>query len=405
MSAPVVNQTEAEAEVMFGLDRINQPALRVASVVWLGLFVFVAPLLFYFGQRTRTSSSIAQPELTWSTFVDGSYMQKLETWLREDSPLTYQLRGIWSEIRFQLGLLDSQHILIGRDGALYSREILAIGRAQLLVHKERRAPILAAVRQRAEKNGVYVVAVPAPDSVTIYPENVTLPPDVVEQRAGNYALIVEELQAAGIPVVDLRTPLLTFKEQQLCYLRRDTHWTDAGAHGAALVVAMHLVEKVGAERLGPEVQLRADELGILGIGDLLGQLGMRSAPGPFRLTAGPIRTFEVTTDSTLVASLREFEVQREVVYLGPEVPGKAGAKYEALMSMGPVAVCGDSFSNRGFKTHLATSLNRLMDWSFVSEDAVAWETVRKCLDAIEAGKTSAKVVVWEFSERKFSQNL
>lgn len=403
MSNSQPTPTDIEGEALFGLANRDQGLLRGATVVWLFAICFLSPLLFLCGSTVRTQSSIPQPVATWPTFLDGSYMQTLETWLREDSPFTYQLRGIWSEVRYSLGVLDSNPVMIGRDDFLFSRGIVGASRGHVMAGKERRAKILGDLRARAQRLGVEVLVVPAPDTVTIYPEKVRLPKDVVDSRAGCYELILDELRAHGFRAIDLRTPFLAFKAHELMYLRRDTHWTDSGARAAALLVATELLSPAYAERIGPEVSLRGDDQMVLVVGDLLAQLGMRSNPGPRRPMAGPLRSVETTVESTLVASLRENHVAWAVTYLGPEIPGKPGAAYEDVMRTGQIALCGDSYSNRSFKWRLALETKRLVDWTHVGEDAIAWQTLRACLDAIEKGECKAKVVVWEFAERKFSQ--
>lgn len=405
MSTTEISASDAEGLALFGLADRRHPALRIAIVACFFGFCFVAPLLFLCGQTTRTRSSIEQPEFSRATFLDGRYMASLETWLREDSPLTYQMRGIWSEIRFALGVLDSTPVMIGRDGFLYSRGITRLREAHLGVARAKRTKVLAEVRDRAHRLGVDVLVVPVPDTVTIYPEHAPLSPEAAAARAGLYQLVLDEIRAQGLQALDLRTPFLAFKAHELMYLRGDTHWTDSGARAAAVLVAEYLLAPPRRERIGPEVSLRGDDQMVLIAGDLLAQLGMRSNPGPRRPIAGPLRSVEVTVESSLVASRRENHVAWNVVYLGPPVPDEPNATYEQLMCNGSVALCGDSYANRSFKWRLALELKRLLDWTHVGEDAVAWQTISECLDAIEKGQSKAKVIVWEFAERKFCQDL
>ncbi len=405
MTATPGNQTEAEAEAMFGLDRRDQRGLRLTVVVWFALFLVTAPLLFFLGERKRTWSSIPQPEFTWATFLDGAYMQRLETWLREESPFTYQLRGIWAETLFQWGIFDPVHVVIGRDGFFFSRGIVNTSRPQLLARREKRTGILVALRDRAERAGVQILAVPVPDTVTIYPEHLPMPREFVDERAANYGIVLEELAAARIPALDLRTPFLSSKAHELLYLRCDSHWTDLGARAAVRLVAGRLREAPYADLLGPEVQLKTDEQTVLVPGDLLGQMGMRSNRALRRSISGPSRAIEALCDSALPSSMRELQVSGSVVYVGPAVPGSPGASYEELMLAGSIALCGDSYANRSFKWRLAPELQRLVDWSNVGENAVAWQTLDRGLAAVESGTSRAKVIVWEFAERKFSQDL
>lgn len=90
------------------------------------------------------------------------------------------------------------------------------------------------------KQGIRFYVLVAPDSYTIYPENV---PDYLKTRtsASNFDRLKQHLaQHTRIPFIDMRDDLRAAKTTNITYCQTDTHWNDFGS----LIASMGLAERV-----------------------------------------------------------------------------------------------------------------------------------------------------------------
>ncbi len=95
-------------------------------------------------------------------------------------------------------------------------------------------------QQQLAQQGTRLYVLVAPDSYTIYPENV---PDYLKTRqsASNFDRLKHHLaQHTSIPFVDVRERLRAAKAINVTYCQTDTHWNDFGS----LVASMGLAERV-----------------------------------------------------------------------------------------------------------------------------------------------------------------
>lgn len=90
------------------------------------------------------------------------------------------------------------------------------------------------------KQGTRLYVLVAPDSYTIYPENV---PDYLKTRksASNFDQLKEHLaQRTRVSLIDVRDKLRAAKAINVTYCQTDTHWNDFGS----LIASMGLAERV-----------------------------------------------------------------------------------------------------------------------------------------------------------------
>ena len=95
-------------------------------------------------------------------------------------------------------------------------------------------------QQELAKQGTRLYVLVAPDSYTIYPENV---PDYLKTRktASNFDRLKQHLtQHTTVPFVDVRAKLRAAKAINVTYCQTDTHWNDFGS----LIASMGLAERV-----------------------------------------------------------------------------------------------------------------------------------------------------------------
>jgi hypothetical protein len=399
-----VAPTDASApdETWLGPPARDRVPLRASVVVAMFAFLAITPILQFCGVAVRTQSSITAPTFTWPTFWDGRYMTVTEQWLRESSPLTYQMRGIYNESRFVMGLLDSDRVLIGKEGWMFSRGILNSGTERLRSGKAKRMAAIKAIQDRATHLGVQLVAVVAPDKVTVYPEMLPRRSAAMDNREACYGEILDELRVTGIATIDLKTPLIASKSViSSLYRRTDSHWSDSGARVAAVAVSNTLRSAPYADDLGVQVALRLEESYLLGPGDIVGMLGVRMNSSGYRSLDDMLRVKVPNYDSPVLGNLLEVWVnfQAAEIAIPPNNPVQGG--YEKHMTAARIALCGDSFSLRSFRWRLLDQLRQLLDWTYVVANAIPINTVSRCLDDIEKGQSKAKIIVWEFVQRKY----
>lgn len=90
------------------------------------------------------------------------------------------------------------------------------------------------------KQGTRLYVLVAPDSYTIYPENV---PDYLKTRTGasNFDRLKQHMaRHTTIPFVDVRDKLRAAKTINVTYCQTDTHWNDFGS----LIASMGLAERI-----------------------------------------------------------------------------------------------------------------------------------------------------------------
>ncbi|QHV99055.1 alginate O-acetyltransferase AlgX-related protein [Spirosoma endbachense] len=94
---------------------------------------------------------------------------------------------------------------------------------------------LSHFQQQLAKHGTRLYILVAPDSYTIYPEN--LPDYIHENGPSNLDLFKQYLtQHTTVPFIDIRNALRMAKKNHVVYSQTDTHWNDYGSLIASLTV-------------------------------------------------------------------------------------------------------------------------------------------------------------------------
>lgn len=85
------------------------------------------------------------------------------------------------------------------------------------------------LQQKLDNQGIKFLLVIAPNKETVYPE--FLPADISKTGNPTWAdQITRQMANSPVKVLDLRDPLLQFKQQEQVYFKTDTHWNPVGAH-------------------------------------------------------------------------------------------------------------------------------------------------------------------------------
>ena len=130
------------------------------------------------------------------------------------------------------------------------------------------ADLLATMHTLLAARGARLLVASPPNSATIYPDQLPLWARNRGQRT-EYDVLLDDLAARGVPVVDLRPALIAARAQGKVYHMHDTHWTAFGA-----VTAFNAIVEADSRpdwKLDPDRVLGAPET-IVG-GDLARLLG------------------------------------------------------------------------------------------------------------------------------------
>lgn len=94
---------------------------------------------------------------------------------------------------------------------------------------------LANFQKHLAKQNSRLYLVVAPDSYSIYPEN--LPDYLHKNKASNLDLFKKYItENTHVPLIDIRNKLLAAKKKHLVYYQTDTHWNEYGALTASLAI-------------------------------------------------------------------------------------------------------------------------------------------------------------------------
>ncbi|MBL9078511.1 MAG: hypothetical protein JNL08_13460 [Planctomycetes bacterium] len=363
---------------------------------WLGalglLFVALtatAPLGWLLLRPVKTQSSVPPPEWNWATVENGAAMRQLERHVKESSWLTFQVRGVFNETLLELGVLDSDQVVIGNDGWMYYAPTMRWQPELLERTRDRRREVLRAALDLVRLGGAELLLVPVPDTVTIYPEFV--PPGRLDAgRTQLYDVILADAAAVGVPCVDVRAAMRARRAahpDELLYYRRDTHWGLAGQQTAAAAVRDHIHASGWIDRIRPEPDLIV--LGAMPqtwVPGLVSMLGLRAES-----------EFDEAGWSPTVRRLVESAPWTPVHLRGP---GGAHRHLPLEFADATVALCGTSYSET-FGYQLCAALGTVVDRRCVVPGGGSFAGIRKLIAEVVNRRFLPRIVVWEFVERDY----
>lgn len=359
-------------------------SVPLVHVVWHGLLGNAEPLL-------RTRSQLPAPAATAASLADGSWMLAKEKQLREDSPITWWLRSNWNELRYRLGAPESAQVHFGKDEWFYIRESVLPDRAAWDRAAPTRRAFVADVRDLVQRAGAELFVLLVPDKSRVHPEACYPRGELPPEKRGNYAAAIAEIEALGIPTVDLAAVMAAARASDPAtelYYRRDTHWRPAGALAAGRAVAAALEARYG-ERLGPRATMRLrGPLTARLVGDLPANMGIATLELPDPVLGR--RTAPMSLLADRLSEVREYwDVEMETP-AGPRLVDGTDAD-------APVWMLSTSFGEENGVDAIAYWLGRSLRTT-TAYGAVGLEPLRRALPELRNG-TRSKVVIWEIVER------
>lgn len=359
-------------------------SVPVAHAVWHWVLGHDEPML-------RTRSQLPEPPLTVDGVLDGSWMLAKERQLREDTPVTWWLRGTWNEWRYRLGMPGSAQVHFGKDEWFFIAESVHPDRAAFDRAQPARRRFLAEVRDLVRAAGAELIVNVLPDKSRVYAElcypDGVMPP----HKRDNYAAILADLAALDIPAVDLAGAMAAARAADPAtelYYRRDTHWRPQGALVGGRTLAAAIEQRWGA-RLGPRAPMQLTGVtAVRLIGDLPANMGIATVELP-----DPVMEWRTAPLSLLADRLAEV---RE--YYGVEFRRDAGnVAMDGKDPNAEILLIGASFAEENGMNALALFLGRSVR-AYIRRGAAGLLPLREALAELRAG-TKAKVVVWDVVER------
>jgi len=316
--------------------------------------------------------------LDWPSFMVGEPMQQLAHALaKAELPVTAAKmeRGLSWQVSRDLG----PRVREGERNWLFLTDelsphakgpTLAASRAQQVIE----------LRQQLADSDIKLLVVVVPDKSRIaeaHLGNLHRPAafaDRVKQWTG-------QLTQAGVDVFDLSAALATLQRQgEPAFLRTDSHWTEAGAETAAVVVAQRIRALGYLPPSAFHVRLN-DRFTALHPGDLVRLAGLDSLPIGLQPLPELVQQsrFETVRNSGVVSS------------------GNADLFGDAELPS--IALVGTSFSrNSNFAPFLAQKLHRQVG-NFALDGGDFDGAVRAYLRSTAFKQTPPKLLVWEIPER------
>lgn len=390
MSDTVAEPTGEWFDAMPGWARGQRVTLAVLGVLFAAL-VFAAPVTWLLLRPAKTSSSVPPPTWNERTFASGDAMRQLERHLKESSWVTYELRGLFNESLWRLGVLQSARVVAGRDGWMFLAETMRWKPELLARTRERRRAILRQALDATRSVGMHLVVVPMADKSMIYPE--MAPEGALDPgRAALYDEILADLAAVGIVHLDVRRVLSDRKlrqPDQRLFLRRDTHLALDGQLAVAAALRETLVEQGWAEFVGEDPQIvTLEPAARRAVPDLVRMLGLRCEVGD---DGGEL--------SGVVRELMEDKVWRPVF-----VKDDRGLHYlDVEQPRASVALCGTSFSET-LGLQIIGELRTRVDRRCVLPGGGSFGGIRKFVPEVGRAGFAPRILIWEFVARDYQRD-
>ncbi len=212
------------------------------------------------------------PRLTVDGIPNPRVMVEAGDYYADHFALRSQLVDLDTSIKQSLLLTSSiKNVVVGYDGWLYyAGELGDYQRTSVMSDRalNNAARNLAMVQEVLEGDGKRFVVAIAPNKSTLYPAHLPYY-EIAGEGQGNYERLMPLLRQYGVHVVDLRATFGELSEEM--YLKRDSHWTDAGALRAFEAIRAALGRSGNLLGGGQEVTTVAR------VGDLDGMLHPTSA--------------------------------------------------------------------------------------------------------------------------------
>ncbi len=175
-------------------------------------------------------------------FVDGKLLRNLETRYDRELFLRDPAIRLWANAQYLLFGEGLQGVVLGHDGWLFTNQEYLVPN-DLEQSLQAQLARIERVREALAAHHKQLILLPVPMKLDIYAEQARHRPN--PHAVGLYERFTRELAAREVAVVPVRQAFLDQRHGESLFLRRDTHWTPAGARLAARELARQQPALVG----------------------------------------------------------------------------------------------------------------------------------------------------------------
>lgn len=213
-----------------------------------------------------------KPDMTWKTWMDGSFQRDYEKYFNQRQGLRAHLISLHNQIHYQLfnTVADGRGtaLVLGENGFIYERPYIDLYNKSNKHSIESLRSIARQVRflqDELHKIGVAFLLVISPSKVEIYPEHV--PEGLLKpgrkHRFSTYDEFVPILREQGVELIDAKEAFIHWKrtEQYPLFPKTGTHWNYVGAGRVVGLIMESLSRQLGKSFPGLElVNVRCDDV-------------------------------------------------------------------------------------------------------------------------------------------------
>jgi alginate O-acetyltransferase complex protein AlgJ len=339
----------------------------LATPLAIGVFRPDSPELIY-----KEGRRLAPPPAAPGRVADLAALPgEIDAYLKDHFGLRHTLIQLHKDLTKPMLGFGGSEVLIGRDGRMFYLGGEMLRQSAGLILRDQKvqdsASLLAAMRDRLQKQGIAFFVLVLPSTSSIYEED--LP--IWAQGRGKkteHDLFLQDLAERGIKTVDLRPTLRKTASEGNAYLMHDSHWTARGAvagFNAAVEADSHADWRVDPSKVLGAPQERKG-------GDLA------------RLVGEQDDLTEMTEPLALPVVGKQEMLSQDLMPAYMLTTGKPGPT---------ILIAGDSFTASFFPPMLAQHVGRVIwthytngacsfDWSLVEKyhpDEVWWAPVERAL--------------------------
>jgi alginate O-acetyltransferase complex protein AlgJ len=329
--------------------------------------------------------------------LDGRWSSRFQSGFEEALPFRDGAVVLWAAARYALFRSGAPGVVVGADGWLYTAE-------EFETHPDYEERLMArlgrvtAVRDALGARGIDLVVALVPSKARVQAGHLRhtylrrRPPGILEDR---YSTALALFSEAGVPAPDLRPAL----EPEGAFLRRDTHWTPAGAAAVAQDLAAPGREALDRQRVGLTPFENLPTGAVSHTGDLMAFLSLGHFAERFGLGPEEVRLFETRR----VPAQRRAPRRGGATENSPPAPNGATADPLGLFDTPeiPVALVGTSYSadpRWNFASFLQEALQAEV-LTVAEEGTGPFDPMEAYLEGDTLTEIPPRLVIWEIPER------
>jgi len=367
-------------------DRKASPLAGVCFALFIVFGLFSTIYATSFGKLNLFPNG-----LSWSPFLNGDVSQAFALALA-DAPVPSSAARIERGVSWVVAGDLGPRVRRGAPGWLFLNDELTVHDQPQRNATQRKADVLK-VQKILSAKGIKLLVIVVPDKSRIEASQLGIL-HRPSRYAGRASQWVTELKLAGVDALDLTDTLTAFKQKHAAaFLKSDSHWTEQGAHAAAVAVSAEVrrlkIVASPTQSLGIEARIESPRPG-----DLIRLAGVDWLPTSLQPeqdlaqeTSFKVSVQKNTTPSASSAS--SANSQTDDLFGDADLPN--------------VVVIGTSFSRTSnFVPFIEKDLNAKVA-NLARSGGDFSGAMNAYLSSVAFKKTPPKLLIWEIPERVLQQ--